>query len=142
MTEIQQADPEARRKALLLYCVCVLIGLVLIGALSIYEAALQDWLEKNFELLVTYRVLVVLAALLLAAPLFVMCVYFWRYGNRCIEAERMPPPGVAVIRPTMIRTGAAAVRAARILQGLALLVALAGATLPVVLWLVLSMFAV
>ena len=141
MTEIQPADPSARRRALMLYFVCVFVGLVLIAAFSMYEQALLDWLERNFELIVTYRVAVVLAALLLAAPLFLMSGHLWRYGNRCIDARRMPPSGSAVVRPTPVRTGAVAVRNARFLQGLALLVALSGLALPVLLWRMLSMFA-
>ena len=140
MTEIQPADPRARRRTLMLYLICVVVGLVLIGAFSMYEEALLDWLERNFELIVTCRVPVALAALLLVAPLFLMSGHLWRYANRCIDAGRMPPPGYTVIRPTPVRTGAVAARNARFLQGLALLVALAGAALPVLLWRMLSMF--
>ena len=141
MAEIQRADPNARRRALMLYFLCAFVGLILIGAFSIYEETFLDWLERNFELIVTYRIPVVLAALLLAAPLFLMSGHLWRYANRCIDAGRMPPPGYTVIRPTPVRIGDVAVRNARILQGLALLVALSGAALPVLLWRVLSMFA-
>ena len=141
MTEIQPADPRARRRALILYFVCVFVGLLLIAAFSMYEQALLDWLERNVESIVTYRLPVVLAALLLAAPLFLMSGHLWRYANRCIDAGRMPPPGCAVVRPTPVRTGAAAVRNARFLQGLALLVALSGLALPVLCWRILSMFA-
>ena len=141
MTEIQPADPRARRRALILYFVCVFVGLLLIDAFSMYEQALIDWLERNFESIFTYRLPVVLAALLLAAPLFLMSGHLWRYANRCIDAGRMPPLGCAVFRPTPVRTGAAAVRYGSFLRGLALLVALSVLGLPVLFLRIISIFA-
>ena len=68
-----------------------------------------------------------------AVPIVLFAIYLFVFGARVIRAERFPLPGQAVVRDTPIREGHAAIVHGRVLQALAVLLALAAASLPVVL---------
>ncbi len=135
MSEIQKADPRARRRAIITLVLGTLIGCAVILLFQHYAPALQDWMLKDPEELATriaYALL--LFAALFSVPLLAFAVYLWRFGSQVVGAERFPPPGLPTVRDTPVLRGLPARRRGRLAQGLAgCLAFLAGAS-PTVLW--------
>ena len=135
MTEIQKADPKARRNAIVLVLCAMLIGVLFALAFEHYRPVIDDWLSGDPELIVQrFKFVMIILVALIAIPLLLFAAYFWRFGGRIVRAERFPPPGAGVLRDTPIVTGSAARRRGRLLQaitGLLIFIALAA---PVLFW--------
>jgi hypothetical protein len=65
---------------------------------------------------------------------YVATVYLWRFGATIVASRRFPPPDKPVVRDTVIVSGRMAVYRGRLIQALALILLLAGLTLPAVVW--------
>ncbi len=132
--EIQKADPDARRRALLAVVVLALVGAAAVwlfqkkmdGLTVIAErdpaaavdalAGMVGWLSAGFCL-----------------PLLGFAGYGLHLAYRISRSRRFPPPGMAVIRDTPILNGVAAVTRARLLAALMVLLAISAVALPVAL---------
>lgn len=113
--EIQRADLRFRRLAAV-----SLVVLTAVGAVGLW--ALQGWLAGVARMAPSAaqpRLLAVFVWLIgsACAVLLALGVYLWRTGARVLRAARFPPPGMRVVRDTVVQRGAAAQRRARILQG-------------------------
>lgn len=108
MTEFQPADPQARRRALLLLMTAAGLGSVAILSRDAVVHAIGLRLD-----LVQWILPAVLAGSAVAAALWA-----WRLGARIVASGRFPPPGIRVVRRTPILTGDAAKRRGRALQWL------------------------
>lgn len=115
--ETQRADPRLQRQA-------VIVVVLTLIACAVVLLALQSWVDEVRQL---YGSDVERLKELLATTLFwstntisvlilVLAAYFWRLGNHVREAMQYPPPGVRVIRNTVVQRGKAAVRRGKILQ--------------------------
>jgi hypothetical protein len=122
---IQQADPIARRRALLWFAAIALAG-------SAALVMTQRWLSEVVNLpdaraarasfvSALWWVSVVASACTVGAG-----VYAWRFAARVRAAFRFPPPGQPVVRDTVILEGQAAVRRANALRTLGALLVIAG----------------
>jgi hypothetical protein len=125
MREILEADARRRRLALLLAIMAALAG----AALLVYlQYALQQLaiLSRSDPDLAMARVL--MAVRLLAAALMVsvpaLGAYLFRQGRRIRRAGQYPLPGVRVVRATPVVTGPGALVRGRLLQVLAVVLAL------------------
>jgi hypothetical protein len=135
MTEVQKADPAARRHAVLLIVVSTLLGAALIVGFERYRTPLRDWfLSKPEKLALRLRLLFLLCAAFVSVPLFGIAVYLWSFGGKVVRARRFPPPGHRVIRDTPILKRQAALSRGRSLKVLAGCIAVAGALLWFLLW--------
>lgn len=132
MAEVQQADPRARRLAVSLIVVGTLAGAGLITVAGSARPVLEAWVAASPES--RLRVVMWLVMLSTVAPVILMAVYLWRLGSRITRARRFPPPGLRVVRQTVVLTGDAASRRGRLLQILAGGLAAAGALLGFTLW--------
>jgi hypothetical protein len=65
--------------------------------------------------------------------------YLWRFGGRIVSVNRFPPPGMRVIRDTVVLTGSAAQWRGRALQVLAVVLIVAVVGFGVVLWRLVSL---
>lgn len=130
---VDKANLVHRRRALFWLLVLSLPLLALMAQLD----HLPQWLgdsSASFELQVRWLVaLLVLLSLPLAIPL----VLLWRLAERTRIATRFPPPGTLLLRDTPVREGRAALRYARLLKLLTVLLALAIGAIPVALLLML-----
>ena len=73
-------------------------------------------------------------ALALTLPLLLGAARALRIARRTLEAERFPPPGLAVVRDTPVRRGAAARRWGRALRVIALALGVLGGAIALLLW--------
>jgi hypothetical protein len=110
MTEVQRADPVARRHAVWSLVIGAIVGALLIVGFERYRLPLQDWvLSEPEEVAPRLKLLLFLCAGLLSAPLLSFAAYLWWLGSRVLRAHQYPPPGQRVIRDTPMLHGPAAV---------------------------------
>ncbi|MGH7388893.1 MAG: hypothetical protein ACREM3_05475 [Candidatus Rokuibacteriota bacterium] len=141
MTDVRRADHAARRRAVLLLVVAALVGALLIVAFERYRIPLRDWIlaEPGASAPRVKLVFLLLAALLLA-PLLAFAAYLWSLGGKVLRAREFPLPGQRVVRDTPVVTGAAALSRGRQLRMLALGCGIACVALGLLLWRVASVF--
>ena len=139
MAEVQQADPRARRLAFSIIVVGALAGAGLLTTAGSVRPVLEAWVAANPEF--RLRVVMWLVMLSTVAPVILTTVYLWRLGSRIARARRFPPPGLRVVRQTVVLTGAAASRRGRLLQILAGALAAAGVVLGFTLWRLIALLA-
>jgi hypothetical protein len=118
--EIQRADAGARRRAVLIVVFAAVAGAILIALFRASRPALERWIMRDpsqvgARLRLSFAIVVVLSS----ASLLGFAAYFWRLGARVVDAERFPPPGVAVFRDTPVVRGPAARRRGRLIQAAA-----------------------
>ena len=135
MTEVQRADPAARLQAVLFIVVGALVGVLLIVGFERYRSPLRDWLLSEPEQLAhRLRLLFLLSAVSVSAPLFGFATHLWSVSGRVLRAQQFPPPGHRVIRDTPILLGQAAISRGRTLKVLAVCLGVACALLWLLFW--------
>ena len=106
MTEIQRADPVARRRALIAAVVIAMGGWAAFFVL-------QDWLAglRGSDPARVRRALegaMIWGSWVACLPVAALAVWLWRTGVRIARSGRYPPPGAKVIRDTPVVHGNAA----------------------------------
>jgi hypothetical protein len=114
---------------------------LLIVGFERYHTPLRDWIlaEPEASAQRVKLVLLLLAALLLA-PLLAFAAYVWSLGERVLRAREFPPPGFRVIRDTPVIMGERAISRGRLLKVLALGCGIASVALGLLLWRLASFF--
>ncbi len=141
MTEVRRADPAARRQAVLLIILGALVGTLLIVGFERYRTPLRDWLlSEPGEMAHRVKLVFLLSAAVLSAPLVAFAVYLWSFGAKVLRARQFPPPGFRVIRDTPVIDGRAAVLRGRGFKVLALCLGVACVLLWLLLWRLASLF--
>jgi hypothetical protein len=102
---ILRADPETRRKAL------YVTGLLTIFGIAVIELGLPR-LKSYLGTLPPKDAIQVLniCMSLIFLSLIPWMICFYRFGRKVIESSQCPPPGVKVVRDTVVHTGVAARR--------------------------------
>lgn len=127
--DYREADPGARRRAVVYLLVMAAIGAGLILYYSELLTSASDDPELAFERLEQ----IVTSLYLFAVPALWFATYMWRLAGRTRESGLWPPPDVPVIRDTRVLSGKPALRRARVAQAMAILVVLTSVLLPTVL---------
>lgn len=131
---LQRADMAARRKAVIVVVVAAVLGASAIAAFEYYLGDFEAWLEQNIDYLLEHSYVVFVAALILVLPALAAGAYLLVFSQRIVRSQRFPPPGYAVSRDTVVLEGARAIRRARIIQVLSVLLLCATSAIPVYLW--------
>lgn len=134
MEQMQKADPAARKRVTLIILAGTAIGAGVIGAHGHYETEISAWLENNIAWLADNPHIVLLSGWVLTAPLLVLSGYLFLYGRRAAKARQMPPPGYAVVRDTVLKTGRQAALHGRFVQLLSIFLFCSGAAIPIIFW--------
>lgn len=133
MIDVRRADSAFRRQIVLV--VGMFVGALLIVAFEPYHIPLRDWiLSQPGALAERVKLVFLLLAAFLMAPLLVLAVYLWSFGGRVLRARAFPPPGLRVTRDTPVITGERAIFRGRLLKMLALACAIASVALGLLLW--------
>jgi hypothetical protein len=130
--EIQRADPVLRRRAV------VVVGLVILGGVLL-QATLGRWLEAHAGVAGPQERAVVVCALVAGVAtvgglILVVGGSLWRIGARTRRSRVFPPPGVRVVRDTVVLRDLPAVRRGLTMQLLAVALVLCVACLAVMTW--------
>jgi uncharacterized membrane protein YqjE len=135
---IRRADPTARRQALWILAIGVMIGALLI----VNRVVLIEWLASDHREF-PRRLTLVLAgvAVLYVVPLVACAIYIWTLGTRAVRTREFPPKRMRVLRDTRVVVGRAAIARGRVAQALALALAGAALVLALSLWRLASVFA-
>ncbi|MBZ5553643.1 MAG: hypothetical protein LAO21_13045 [Acidobacteriia bacterium] len=135
MTDVRKADPALRRRVVLILVVGVCVEALLIVGLRQYHDPLRDWiLSEPATSAERVKLVFLLLASFIIAPLLALAVYLWLLGGRILRAREFPAPGVRLIRDTPVITGERAVFRGRLLKGLALACGVASVVLGVLVW--------
>lgn len=128
--EIQKADPVERRKLILVCFTAALAGAVLLYACDMLFSRAAGDTETAI-----HRVYILVGALYVPAlAIIVLCKKIWETGRDTIGARRYPPPGMKVIRDTVVVTGAEAKRRGNLLQLFSIVFGALSLVIPIVLW--------
>jgi hypothetical protein len=135
MADIQSADPRARRTAVIFIAAAGLVGFALIAATRSQLGALQKFLADNpAEIQANLRIITWALIAAVVVPVWAVNVYLWRLGSRSVRSGVFPPPGMPVIRDTIVLRDTAARKCGRMLQILAAVMSAAAAGFAVALW--------
>lgn len=134
MVDIQKADPQARRKAVLTLLAGALVGAGLFFLLEFFIGNANLWIESNAMLLIQHHYLSFLIMLLLVSPIIWLCIYLIRFAEKVINTQRFPPPATPVIRDVRVLEGRQAVVRGRLVQALCWIIVLASALIPLLVW--------
>lgn len=134
MTEIQPSDPRARRIAIWVVAIALVLGVCAILLFEYFYFDIQSWLQRNIDYLTRNKPVVFLAALALISPVLAAGVFLFILGDRIVRSRRFPPPNYAVSRDTRVLRGAMAVTRGRIVQMLSLLLIFAAGAIPFFVW--------
>jgi formate hydrogenlyase subunit 3/multisubunit Na+/H+ antiporter MnhD subunit len=140
MTDVRKADPAVRRRALFFLLVGACVGVLLIVGFQRHHGLLRDWILAKAEVSgQRVKLVLLLLAALLLAPLVVLAAYLWSLGERVLRAREYPPPGLRVMRDTPVTTGERAISRGRLLKVLALACGISSVGLGLLLWRVASL---
>ena len=131
MPDVRKADPAARRQALAVVVIGACAGALLIAAFERYRVPLKDWALADPA---RAQLVLLLLAVLLLAPLLAFSAYLWRLGQRVLRAREYPPPGLRVIRDSVVLKEEKAASRGRLLKALAGGFAIAAVVLGVLFW--------
>jgi hypothetical protein len=135
MSDIQRADPHARRTAVILIIVASLVGLALIAAAQSQLGALQKFLADNPEKLhANLRIITWALIVAVVRPVWLANIYLWRLGSRIVASGMFPPPGMTVITDTIVLRDTEARKWGRVLQFLAAVMGAAALGFAVAVW--------
>jgi len=135
MNEIQKADPEARRRVVLVIVFGTAAGALLIAGFGYFRDVFHGWLTSDpAETAFRARLAIGVAAALLAAPLVGCAAYLWLLGAKVLRAQRFPPPGLGVVRDTPVVAGTAAVTRGHVMQVVAVCLGVSAAVLCLFFW--------
>ena len=135
MTEIRRADPAARRQAVWLLIVGMLVGGLLILAFERYGAPLREWVGSDpRDARQRIKLALVLLAVLLSVPVVAFAAYLWAFGAKVLRTQQFPPPGYRVIRDTPVVAAQAATMRGHAFRILALGLGAASLLLWLMLW--------
>lgn len=128
-TEIERADERIRTLAIVAFLVTLVVGTSAILALPYWLDTLRlrpiPEAKRSLAAALAWSIGAACIVILAAAA------HAWRLGARVRGASRFPPPGMRVIRDTVVLHGPVAGRRGTLLQALAVALVLCGAGLLV-----------
>ena len=140
IASVQQADSRARKKAIWILSIGSALGFSALLLYSIFEQQIYATLEHNIQYYLLNPQIPAFVVLAIMAPVLFAAVYLFTYGHRVIASKRIPPPNYAVVRDTVIHTGAQAIFRGYVVKLLATLLFLISASIPIYVWFLFSSF--
>jgi hypothetical protein len=139
--QIERADRRARRRAGVLVAIGAAAGLLIYWGVRSRLPALHAWIAQDpAQTPIRLKLIATGLAAAVAVPTLLFARHFWRLGNRVVRSNRYPPPGMRVIRDTVVWQGDSARRRGRMLQGVALILLFIVGGVVTILWRLVALF--
>ena len=120
-SQIQRADPNARKLAIGLVIAATTLGVGLLILAGRWSPSVSNWVTQDPSLTRSRaQVVLVIVGGALALPLLAFAVYLWQLGRRIVAAKRFPPPAMRLIHDTPIIVGPAAELRGHLAKGMAI----------------------
>lgn len=138
MAEIQRADDQSRKFAI------VAVIMLLIGGV-VFWMVFDEWMSELRDLPIEEAKQSLSRAFLLCMGIMIVCVcivgwHCWWVGERVRQTLRFPPPDAKVVRDTVVLLGQAAVARGRLLKVFGVILMFCAMALGVMSWWVFTMF--
>jgi hypothetical protein len=137
MSDIQRADPRARRIALIIVAAAFFLGGIAVPLANMFGPAIDAWFAADLENRAAGALR--LMALVVSGSAILIAAYVWWIGHRMVRSRRYPPPGLAVLHDTAVLTGDSAASRGRLMRIIALAIGISGILLAVFLWRLVSL---
>ena len=135
MNEVQKADPETRRKAILVFIFAAALGGLLISGFDHIREPFRAWLVSDpADTARRARLALSVSILVLSVPGIVFAIFLWLFGAKVLRAQQFPPPGFRVVRDTPVVRGPAAVTRGHAIQVLAVCLGMGAGILCLFIW--------
>ena len=137
MAEVQRADDRRRNLAI------VVLVMAMTGGVVLWMVS-EEWMAEVRSSPVEAARQSLSSVFLVCVGIMILCVsvvgwYCWFIGGRVRQALRFPPPGLKVVRDTVVLSGQAAAARGRLLQVFGVILILCSIALGVMAWWVLNM---
>lgn len=129
-TEPEKPGREARNRLVSLVALATLLGLLALFLIG----RLPEPSDSDPAALIRRLQWMIAILFVLAAPIIVFCVHLWRLGRDAVAAGCFPPPDTTLLGDARVYEGAGARWRGRLLQWVALVVAVSAAALPCAIW--------
>ena len=116
MSEIQRADPKARRRNTIISIVLLVVFVPLLFWFKPYVKSLEPWISEPGETVERVKFSITLLISIGAVLLILITTITFKFANAVLESNRYPPPSIKVIRDTRIRRDEAARKMGRLIQ--------------------------
>jgi hypothetical protein len=139
LVDIERADPTRKRRWAIILVVATIVVACLTGAAGYWDTAIHAWLLSRLRsdpaaVFYRLRIAVAILGILICVPTAVYCIHLWRYGSSVEKAQRFPPPGLPVIRDTIVVHGQAAVIRGRMFKVWAVILTACAGAFALSLW--------
>ena len=135
MNEVQKADPEARRKAILVVIFAAALGGLLLSGFDHFGAMFREWLTTDpAETPRRAKLALSVSILVLSVPVIAFAIYIWRFGAKVLRVQQFPPPAFRVIHDTPVLRGPAAVTRGHVIQVVAVCLGVGASVLCLFIW--------
>lgn len=135
--EIQQPDPQTRRRAAVIVGIGAIVGVVCLYGAVACQPTVERWVTDPAAVAAQadrLNAVIAVVAVGMALPLAGFAVYLWHLGARVLRDERFPPVNLSVMRPTPVLTGVDARRRGRMIQIIGVILAVMAVGVGWVLW--------
>lgn len=101
--EVIRANPEARKKALVLFMVFLGLGVVFVMLADNYISILRQLAQQDsLEAAKKMRTIMLAIISIVGIPIFIFAFWLSRFCQRIYKHQCFPPPGTQVIKDTKI----------------------------------------
>jgi hypothetical protein len=118
MPEIQRADPQARRKTIILILVMMVVFFPTLYWANSHIESIEEWVAQPGETI--RRAKLILSVLIALGAIFLLAISIFTFGfaSAILRSDRFPPPKIKVVKDIRIRRGIAARNIGRLMQAL------------------------
>ena len=134
MSEIQRADPHARRKIIIFTVVVLIVHVPTMFWLNSYIETIEGWLVQPGKTIERAKLIIFILTAIGAALILLIAIFTFRFAAAVLHTGRYPPPDVKVIRDVRVHQGVSARKMGRLIQAFGIVVLLSLAFLIVWAW--------
>ena len=135
--EIQQPEPQARRRAAVIFGIGAVVGVICLYGAVASRPAIERWVTEPAAITnqaARLKAVIAVVAVAMALPLVGFAAYLWHLATRVLRDERFPPVNLSIMRPTPVLTGPDARRRGRMIQIIGVMLAILAVGVGIVLW--------